>query len=72
MYKGIIYKYTPPSGKIYIGPKINSARNKYGDLGYSLGNFSTYCNGKNNNVYKGYKYYRGNPPDNLINDTPNS
>lgn len=39
------------------------------DLGYSLGNFSTYCNGKNNNVYKGYKYYRGNPPDNLINDT---
>lgn len=29
------------------------------DLGYSLGNFSTYCNGKNNHEYKGFLYYRG-------------
>jgi len=29
------------------------------ELGYSLGNFGTYCNGRNNNCYKGYKYYRG-------------
>ena len=29
------------------------------ELGYSLGNFSTYCNGRNNHEYKGYKYYRG-------------
>lgn len=28
-------------------------------LGYSLGNFSTYCNGRNEHCYKGYKYYRG-------------
>ncbi len=28
------------------------------ELGYSLGNFSAYCNGKNNHEYKGYKYYR--------------
>lgn len=28
------------------------------ELGYSLGNFSTYCNGRNNHEYKGYKYYR--------------
>ena len=28
------------------------------ELGYSLGNFSVYCNGKNNHEYKGYKYYR--------------
>lgn len=29
------------------------------DLGYSLGNFSTYCNGRNNHEYKGFLYYRG-------------
>lgn len=29
------------------------------DLGYSLGNFSMYCNGKNNHEYKGFLYYRG-------------
>jgi hypothetical protein len=29
------------------------------ELGYSLGNFSTYCNGRNNHEYKGYLYYRG-------------
>jgi len=29
------------------------------ELGYSLGNFSTYCNGRNNNEYKGFLYYRG-------------
>jgi hypothetical protein len=29
------------------------------ELGYSLGNFSTYCNGRNNHIYKGFKYYRG-------------
>ena len=29
------------------------------ELGYSLGNFSTYCNGRNNHEYKGFLYYRG-------------
>lgn len=29
------------------------------ELGYSLGNFSTYCNGRNNHFYKGKYYYRG-------------
>lgn len=29
------------------------------ELGYSLGNFSTYCNGRNNHEYKGFRYYRG-------------
>jgi hypothetical protein len=29
------------------------------ELGYSLGNFSTYCNGRKDHIYKGYKYYRG-------------
>lgn len=35
------------------------------DLGYSLGNFSTYCNGRNNHEYKGFLYYRGEKPDNV-------
>lgn len=29
------------------------------ELGYSLSNFSTYCNGRNNHEYKGFLYYRG-------------
>ena len=29
------------------------------ELGFSLGNFSTYCNGRNNHFYKGKYYYRG-------------
>lgn len=29
------------------------------ELGYSQGNFSTYCNGRNNHEYKGFLYYRG-------------
>lgn len=29
------------------------------ELSYSLGNFSTYCNGRNNHEYKGFLYYRG-------------
>lgn len=33
------------------------------DLGYSLGNFSTYCNGRNNHEYKGFLYYRGEKDD---------
>lgn len=37
------------------------------DLGYSLGNFSTYCNGRNNHEYKGFLYYRGEK-DNATND----
>lgn len=37
------------------------------ELGYSLGNFSTYCNGRNNHEYKGFLYYRGSETPNLIN-----
>lgn len=37
------------------------------ELGYSLGNFSTYCNGRNNYEYKGFLYYRGSETPNLIN-----
>lgn len=100
MTNGIIYKYTSPSGKVYIGktinekrrrysfynlnrryagPKIERARKKYGpknfkyevifkvsshiqaavELGYSKGNFNTYCNGRNNHKYKGFLYYKG-------------
>lgn len=33
------------------------------ELGYSLGNFSTYCNGRNNHEYKGFLYYRGERDD---------
>lgn len=33
------------------------------ELGYSIGNFSTYCNGRKNHVYKGFKYYRKNYPE---------
>jgi hypothetical protein len=29
------------------------------ELGFSVGNFSTYCNGRNDHEYKGFKYYRG-------------
>ncbi len=29
------------------------------ELGYSVGNFGTYCNGRNNHEYKGFLYYRG-------------
>lgn len=29
-------------------------------LGFSVSNFGTYCNGKNNHEYKGFLYYRGN------------
>lgn len=29
------------------------------ELGYSLSNFSTYCNGRNNHEYKGFYYFRG-------------
>lgn len=35
------------------------------ELGYSLGNFSTYCNGRNNHEYKGFLYYRGSETPNL-------
>ena len=46
------------------------------ELGYSLGNFSTYCNGRNNHKYKGFLYYRGekdsleNNPHNYSKATP--
>lgn len=36
------------------------------ELGYSLGNFSTYCNGRNNHIYKGFIYCRGEL-NNIIN-----
>ena len=32
------------------------------ELGYSVGNFSTYCNGRNEHIYKGFKYYRKQYP----------
>lgn len=36
------------------------------ELGYSLGNFSTYCNGRNNHEYKGFLYYRGEKDNSLL------
>lgn len=36
------------------------------DLGYSIGNFSTYCNGRNNHEYKGFLYYRGEMEDSSV------
>lgn len=62
MYNGIIYKYTSPSGKVYIGQTMQENERRQTFLNPNkiyAGNFSTYCNGRNNHEYKGFLYYRG-------------
>lgn len=60
-----VYQCDKDGNIINKWPTITEAANS---LGYSLGNFSTYCNGRNNHEYKGYFYYRGTPPPLLPND----
>lgn len=54
----IIIEYTIEGNKNRVWKSMTEAAN---DLGYSLGTFSLYCNGKNDHYYKGYLYYRYEP-----------
>lgn len=51
-----IYQYTL-DGKFV--KKWPSSAQAAVELGYSKGNFNTYCNGRNNHKYKGFLYYKG-------------
>ena len=51
-----VIQYTLDGEEVQRWPNMSIAAEQ---LGYSLGNFSTYCNGRNNHEYKGFLYYRG-------------
>lgn len=54
----IVIEYTINGEKNRIWKSMTEAAE---ELGYSIGNFSLYCNGKNDHYYKGYLYYRYEP-----------
>ena len=51
-----VIQYTLDGKEVQRWPNMTIAAQQ---LGYSAGNFSTYCNGRNNHEYKGFLYYRG-------------
>ena len=51
-----VIQYTLDGEEVQRWPNMTIAAQQ---LGYSVGNFSTYCNGRNNHEYKGFLYYRG-------------
>lgn len=66
MVTGVIYKYTSPSGKVYIGQTTNELYRRFirdypsiADAAAAIGgvgtNISACCNGKIN-TYRGYKW----------------
>lgn len=51
-----VIQYTLDGKEVQRWPNMTIAAQQ---LGYSAGNFSMYCNGRNNHEYKGFLYYRG-------------
>lgn len=54
----IVIEYTVNGIKNRVWKSITEASEQ---LGYSVSNFSLYCNGKDNHYYNGYLYYRYEP-----------
>ena len=60
-----VYQYTLDGKFVKKWPSSAQAAT---ELGYSKGNFNTYCNGRNNHKYKGFLYYKGPHDFNIINN----